>query len=75
MTMTKPINEKPEVQYFSGAAKSINFFRPQRICSIEAKRVQSSKSFVVLLICICIPTRRTEFFRLQKLFVFAPATA
>ena len=47
--MTKPINEKPEVQYFSGAAKSINFLDRNASASIEAKRVQSSKSFVVTI--------------------------
>lgn len=47
--MTKPINEKPEVQYFSGAAKSINFLDRNASASIEAKRVQSFKSFVVTI--------------------------
>lgn len=49
MTMTKPINEKPEVHYFSGAAKSINFLDRNASASIEAKRVQSFKSFVVTI--------------------------
>lgn len=47
--MTKPINEKPEVHYFSGAAKSINFLDRNASASIEAKRVQSFKSFVVTI--------------------------
>ena len=49
MTMTKPINEKPEVQYFSGAAKSINFLDRNASAQLRQNVSQSFKSFVVTI--------------------------